>query len=82
MACNSAPPRVDPTYAHLRTREPPLYEMPHMWYVFRSLLLYVTDRMSKANINRFKVLNYSRMSKNKNDYRSSTVMQVLRRRHI
>jgi len=33
MACNSAPPRVDPTYAHLRTREPPLYQMPHMWLV-------------------------------------------------
>ena len=33
MACNSAPPRLDPTYAHLRMREPPLYQMPHMWLV-------------------------------------------------
>jgi len=33
MACDRAPPKVDPTYAHLRTREPPLYQMPHMWLV-------------------------------------------------
>jgi len=38
MACNSAPPRLDPTYAHLRMREPPLYQMPHMWLVLLVVL--------------------------------------------
>jgi len=38
MACNRAPPRLDPTYTHLRTREPPLYEMPHTWLVWFAVI--------------------------------------------